>query len=51
MRVNKAIFNVVILIILTAFFFGAYLLENLGVQYSCVLLPNYGLCLFLCNEI
>jgi len=33
MRVNKAIFNVVILIILTAFFFGAYLLENLGVQY------------------
>ncbi|MEY8200681.1 MAG: VpsF family polysaccharide biosynthesis protein [Colwellia sp.] len=33
MRINNAIFNVVILIVLTAFFLGAYLLENLGVQY------------------
>lgn len=33
MIISKALFNVIVLIVLTAFFFGAYLLENLGVQY------------------
>ena len=33
MTISKALFNVIIVIVLSAFFLGAYLLDNLGVQY------------------